>query len=264
MSLILKGMQWLTFALDQGIYKLVEVAYSVFYYMSNATILNDRVALNITTRVYTLLSIVMVFVLAFNLLNYIIDPDKINDKKIGASAFIKDVVIALVIISMTPMLFTKLYSLQSKIITSGVISNLILGGNAGEDISTREDFDINSGNYDNNITNYYIERGANSMIASVYVAFLYPNDGTTALNCTGENATAPKDYCEAYKKVKNGEESIGVFSVVIKHSEYNFTPLLTTVAGIVLLFFMLSFCLNLAKRVGKLALIQLLAPHPVT
>lgn len=265
-SLLLIGNNWFTnilrsftLLLDKGIYSLVSAAYSVFYYLADATILNDRVVENFTLRIYTILAIVMVFVLAFNLLNYIIDPDKITDNKVGASTFVKDVIIALVIISLAPMLFTKLYSLQSKVLSSGVIANLVLGGNT----DSKKTFDTTKYN---SLTDYYIQNGANTMVASIYVAFLYPNDpnGFTALDCNKEKDDGTyTPYCEAYQKVKDGY-SISSFGEFITNEDYNFTPFMTTVAGVVLLFFMLSFCLNLAKRVGKLAIIQLIAPIPAT
>ncbi len=250
--------------LDQGIYTLVKFAYQVFYYIANASILNPTIVQNFTTRMYALLGIIMVFVLAFNLLSYIVDPDKITDKKAGASTFVKDVILAIVIIAASPMLFTKLYSLQSKILTSGVLSNLILGGATEEAAASDIAWQNNKGSY-NNVTEYYIDNGGNSMIASVYTAFLYPVDGSfTALDCGKEGLNDEQQkYCDAYQEVKTGG-SLTAFDDFITNDDYNFVPFLTTIAGIVLLFFMLSFCINLAKRVGKMAIIQLIAPVPVT
>lgn len=247
----------LTFLLDKFVYSLVQAAYGVFRFLANATILNDQIVQKFTLRIYVLLGIIMVFVLAFNLLNYIIDPDKINDKKVGASTFVKDVMIGLAIISLTPMLFTKLYSLQSKILDSGVLVNLVLGGQVSQDGGDVEDA---------------VNNGGDTMVASIYTAFLYPADSDyTALDCagdmgehSGENPpTDFEEYCQAYKYAQEGA-GINAFSRFIKNEKYNFTPLVTTIAGVVLLFFILSFCLNLAKRVGKMALIQLIAPIPVT
>lgn len=249
-DIIVNGLKTLTFWIDKGIYTLVEGAYTVFYYLADASILTPEVVNRVTTRIYALLGVIMVFVMAFNLLNYIVDPDKITDKKVGASTFVKDVILALVIISITPMLFTKLYALQSKIITSGVISNLILGGISTEDISADE----------------IIQNGGRSMIASVYTAFLYPADGSfSTLDCGDpDNAFSQySEYCDAYTKVKETGD-LQEFSSYITNADYTFTPFLSTVAGIVLLFFMFSFCLNLAKRVGKIAIMQLIAPVPVT
>ena len=261
-----KGFRSLTFLLDQGIYSLAKVAYAVFYYLSNASILNDTIVKNVTVRMYTILSIIMVFVLAFNLLNYIIDPDKMNDKKIGYSAFVKDVIIALVIISMTPMLFTKLYSFQSAVISSGVIPTLILGGADDKDSAEYEMYEKHKEDY-SSLTDYYIQNGANTMISSIYVAFLYPTSGKTAIDCVDDAARKEDSnfdyYCGAYETAKL-TGNIGAFGDYINNDNFNFTPLISTVAGVVLLYFMFIFCISLAKRVGKLAIIQLLAPVPVT
>lgn len=263
-NFIIDALKNLTFMLDKAVYSLVQFAYSVFYYLANATILNETIVTNFTYRMYTLLGIVMVFVLAFNLLSYIVDPDKITDKKVGAASFIKDVMLAIVIISVSPLLFTKLYSLQAKILNSGVIENLILGGATAEAETSPDAWAAqNSGQ---TLTEYYVSNGGNAMVASVYVAFLYPTGGTfTALDCKPEASENGNyaNYCESYKKVKEGY-GLGAMSDFITNDDYEFTPFLTTVAGIVLLFFMLSFCINLAKRVGKMALIQLIAPIPVT
>lgn len=262
-NFIINALKSLTFILDKMIYSLVQAAYGVFSYLANATLLNGDMVQKFSMRIYTLLGIIMVFVLAFNLLNYIVDPDKITDKKVGASAFIKDVVIALAIISLSPMLFTKLYSLQNVILESHVIDSLVLGGQTAGEGQTMEDA---------------IDNGGNMMISSIYTAFLYPvNSNLTALDCVyagqddeddPERSEALKEptfvsYCNAYERSKSGE-GIAAFSSFIENKDFNFTPFFTTIAGIVLLFFILSFCLNLAKRVAKLAIIQLIAPVPVT
>ncbi len=266
-QLLLLGSWWgnifknLTFLLDKGVYMFVQAAYEVFYNLADISLLEGTdIIQNITTRIYTLLSIVMVFVLAFNLLNYIVDPDKITDKKIGASAFIKDVIISLAVIALTPLLFTKLYALQGQILSSNVLASLILGGNSSKDV----EYDKNK--YDS-LTQYYVRNGANTMVSSIYVAFLYPNDGFIALDCHAKNVdqeklTKHQDYCDAYDNAMSGK-GINAFSDFITNDDYTYTPLITTVAGIVLLFFMLSFCINLAKRVGKLAILQFLAPIPM-
>lgn len=263
-SALTKAFKELTFVLDKAVYGLVETVYSVFYYLAEAQLLNPTIVKNFTERMYILLGIAMIFILAFNLLTYIVNPDKMMDKQVGASAFVKDVIIGLAIISLTPMLFTKLYALQSKIITSGVIENLILGGSSGVNSSPDPKY--------NSLTAYNIAHGAHSMTATIYTAFLYPEDNSyTVLSCntdaeydtSNEADSKFHDYCVAYEDAKSGG-GVSSFAGFVSDEDFNFTPFLTTIAGIVLLFFMLNFCISLAKRAGKLAIIQLLAPIPVS
>ena len=111
------GLRHIAFLLDHIVYLFAKIVYLAFYELSKATLVDTKMIGEITTRIYAILGIAMIFVLAFNLLNYIIDPDKINDKKMGATSLIKDVVIALVILSMLPVAFTKIYSLQNQILS---------------------------------------------------------------------------------------------------------------------------------------------------
>ena len=116
-NFIVKGFKMISFLLDHAVYWLAAVVYKAFYYLANATLLNDAIIENFTRRIYAIIGILMIFVVAFNLLNYIVDPDKMNDKKTGASAIIKDIVIALVILTLLPTIFTKLYSFLEHLAT---------------------------------------------------------------------------------------------------------------------------------------------------
>ncbi len=260
-DLIVSGLQSLTYFIDHAIYGLVKIIYSVFTNIAGISLLSSSkgqdMAVGIMRRVYVFMAIIMVFVLAYNLLNYIIDPDKVNDKKMGASTFIKDILISIALIALTPTIFTKLYSLQSIIISDGVISNLILGG-AGDASSAEGANDV-------------INNGANPMIASTYAAFLYPADGKhSALDCGQQEDTqhtefydSNSEYCEAYWATwKDGE--LSHFGDLYNKADYSFTPFLSTIGGIALIYFMLVFSISLGKRVGKMALLELIAPLPLT
>lgn len=261
---IIDALKNLTFAIDHAIYWLVGVVYEIFFSLAKIDLLNTgpgaTVIANITNRVYVIIGIVMVFVLAFNLLNYIIDPDKIKDKSVGASTFIKDIIIALVVISVLPTIFKALYNFQGAILEDGTIFNLVLGGNT--DLEGVEKVEGRNP----------AEQGAGIMIASVYTAFLRPNidrddgEGTlTAIDCANMPANATenfKGYCEAYKLAQNGE-GIDEFKEYVTNGDFEYTPFLTTIAGIALLIFVFIFCFQLAKRVGKLAILQLAAPIPL-
>ncbi len=246
----------LTFNIDIAIYGLAKIVYDVFMFIADARILNDSTAANLTRRIYAILGIFMLFVLAYNLLMYIIDPDRMTDKEQGLGSIIKDVLIALAVMLILPTLFNRLYSLQSTVLKSGVIENLVLGG-----YTTIENYDANG---DNSAKNG-IEKGVNILIANTYAAFLLPDNGdTTVMDCleTNENKNVPEDYCEAYQKVrKNGY--IDEYEDFVTNDDYRYWPLVTTVVGVVLIFFMLSFCVNLAIRAGKLAILQLIAPIPL-
>lgn len=262
---VLDAMGSLTFFIDKGVYTFAKVIYDVFMFVADARLLDNGVAVNLTRRIYAILSIFMLFVLGYNLLLYIIDPDKMTDKEKGMGAIIKNVVIALVIILILPAVFNRLYTLQSMVLKSGVIENLFLGGYTEP---SEEELGENSDNDSSASTR--IEKGVNIMIANTYAAFLLPDDKNnfTVLQCgetpkEGEEDVKTYDeYCQAWKNVKD-TGNIAYFSTFVGNDDYKFFPFVSTIVGIILIFFMLSFCINLAIRAAKLAILQLIAPIPL-
>lgn len=249
-----KAIKEISFLLDEMVYSLARLMFRIFCYISEATIVNDAMIEKVTRRIYVILGIGMTFIIAYYLLNYIVDPDKINDKASGAGTIIKDIIIALVIMTMTPTLFTKLYAFQHTVITSGVISKIFLGG---------------SENYDASSTNpglTAVQQGANEITVNVFSAFVMPKDeGWSSLDCvnvTNEDPQAMINYCNAYDKSLEDGKIAPFQKIIMDETHFRYWPLLSTVAGIGLAFFMLSFCINLAKRVGKMAVLQVLAPIP--
>ena len=258
MQAILDAFGSLTFFIDKGVYFFAKAIYDVFMFIADARLLDNGIAMNLTRRIYAILSIFMLFVLGYNLLLYIIDPDKMTDKENGMGAIIKNVVIALVVIILLPTLFNRLYSLQSMVLKSGVIENLFLGGYT---VVSNEEL----GNTSNPSASSGIEKGVNIMIANTYAAFLLPDDENnfTVLQCDdGTSENTYTEYCEAWKNVKE-TGNIAYFSTFVGNDDYRFYPFISTVVGIVLIFFMLSFCINLAIRAAKMAILQLIAPIPL-
>lgn len=246
-------------ALDIAIYRLAKYSYSVFCFISKVTLLNDSSIELFMRRIYAILGIFMIFVFAYNLLSYIVNPDRMTDNKNGASALIKDIVIALVVITISPIIFTKLYSFQNTIITRGVISNLITGGYTENGVSIDQN--------DPEIGRKYIEHGANVMIADVFSGFVSPISGNFDTTKCGDKETAEYkanvEYCEAYNEARSTGSIWKFESIVLQDDKYDYHWLISTAAGVVLAFFMLAFCLDLGKRVGKMSLLQLIAPIPL-
>ncbi len=116
LNAIKTGIYWVFLTIDGLGLTIARIAYKVFYYTSRVTLLRGDEIERFTNRVYLIFSIALVFIVAYNLLLYIIDPDKITDKNAGAGAFIKNVIISLTIVAITPMAFVKLYSFQNIII----------------------------------------------------------------------------------------------------------------------------------------------------
>lgn len=56
---------------------------------------------------------------------------------------------------------------------------------------------------------------------------------------------------------------ITAFSEAIEEGNMQYTPIISTICGVILLYFMIGFCLDLGIRSAKLAMFEMLAPIPI-
>lgn len=266
------------FLIDNIIYDLVRISYKVFINIAKVR-LGDGNALDIILkRIYIIIGFFMVFVLAYNLLVYIIDPDKVT-KKEGAGDLIKKIITALVVIVATPTLCNELYSIQNVILDSQVIQRLLVSSEKTP--GPVEQYDYNK---KNKLSSF--DFGANMMIANVYSAFIFPieeddspigssydcytqlSDAYSEEKYNTKNFGKPSDnseisqYCDRYLWViETGNINyMGLF--VTDQENYRYLFIISTIAGGMLLYFFLSFSVGLAGRAAKLLVLELIAPIP--
>ena len=116
--------------IDNLIYSLIAFSYQLFKIIAKASLYNSENA-NITTmvnRISVILGIGMLFILAYNIILNIMNPDKISaggDKSM--QGILKNAVIAIVMLTAYSMVFTYMTKIQNHIIDDQVIENIILG-----------------------------------------------------------------------------------------------------------------------------------------
>lgn len=131
--------------IDCQIYSVAAWAYSIFYELSSSSLLNSLNLAGASQRLYTLLGIFMLFRLAFSFVKYIINPDGMEK---GTSKLVTNLAISLALIVSVPWIFNRAFALQSYIMESNVIGNLIMGMNTSKD---GED-NFNASSYGQNIS----------------------------------------------------------------------------------------------------------------
>lgn len=266
-NLLLTGLIWpftwiarIFLAIDTLIYFLVAQAYEVFMLVANAQLFNsnNEVIDRITTNVYTILGVAMLFVFAYNILQLIINPDKLNDTSDNSVlGIIKNLVISLIIIALLPMIFDYAYKLQNRILQSGVLSSVILGGTSAD-------------NNEADIT----DAGRNIAI-NLFSAFYFPltSDGTpyTYEECVANKADKPAvcdDYVIAMDNAVN-KGSIWAFTEnktlasALDDGELKYMWLISAAAGVFAAYLFLSFAIDVGVRVVKLGVLQIIAPIPI-
>lgn len=149
---------------DHILYSLVGFLYKCFIILGTMDIFGGNGSGNesalamyqaFTTRIYSVLGVVMVFVLAYQLILFIIDPDK-GAKE--SSKLIKNLVKAIILVIVCPLLFHYAALVQQHILNDNTIWSIVLGTGA-----TSNDDAISAGN---------------SMAGMVYMTMFHPA-GTT-------------------------------------------------------------------------------------
>ena len=294
---ILNFLRLIFLFLDSAVYTVAGWAYSIFYEVSYSSILSS---LNLSTaaqRLYTLLGIFMLFRLAFAFVKYIINPDGMEK---GSGKLMTNLAVSLALIVSTPWIFNRAFELQTYIMDSNVIGNLIMGMNT----NTAEDDGFNAGSYGQVISfltfsAFYHPDSSIPAISSCgnllnyYSEYVEITDGDKLVP-SGGNAEQQKEATKIAACVNelNGEKDSvldsnsveigtrffiasqrynmglithsGVYEATIGESYViSYTPLVSTIAGGFLALLFLNFCFDVAVRNVKLCFLQIIAPIPI-
>lgn len=248
----------LCFFIDSIVYSLISIAYQVFIAVSKVSLygnIDDKINA-LTDRIYVILGVTMLFVLAYNIILLILNPDKATgsgDKSL--SGFLKNFVISIVLITLLPTVFDYMTKLQNDIIDSHVIESIILGSS---------DSDSNN-----------LEQMGSNVATIIYSTFYHPIDkddnAVSYVQCkSGSGASAScSDYINAYDKGRTGKvkefitDSKLEDALTSKNPTMDFLPVVSTICGIIALLMFVSYAIDIGIRVAKLTFFQIIAPVPV-
>ena len=256
--------------LDGVIYDFVCYIYEIFYALADINIFSDEAYDEITTKIYVILGLIMLFVLAYSLLRAVINPDDYAKSEQSIAKLIPNVIISLIIIVLLPTVFEFAMNFQHAVLTNNTIYKLFLDEN-----------DIDS-------TTTTVEPGRQTAFYT-FSAFFYPSEEFCSSddggNITDINACKEKVESNGSKwywppswgqdtitlaqldsSILSGEASFRnytQFSDAVAENEASYTFLVSTVAGVFILYVLLNFCFDMAVRVIKLVFYQLIAPIPV-
>ena len=241
--------------LDQSVYWFAAQCYQLFMKLSTAQIFTDDFFSSFAKRIYAILGVFMLFYLVYALLNAIVDPDKLTNDK-GAGKIAVNLIISLTLLGLLPNIFDLAYRMQNFVLSSNLLGAMILGSDV-VDVSDSESVKEN---------NESLIRFGDYASFTVLNSFLNPENVNPTLDDGYNWYGIKKEILEEGKwenltllsnAVSNGI-SIGGENVVL-----TYRPLVSTAAGIFLIYMLLSFTLDLGVRVVKFAFYELLAPIPI-
>lgn len=258
MDIIRELLAWL----DYIVYSIIKwILYIIF---DLATLSTSSDVLNgVYSRIYVILGVFMAFKLSFSFFQYLINPEAMMDKKQGVSKLFSHVVIMLAALILLP--------------------SILFGTNGGEGLVTRAQraflpmlprilLGVNPSNGSTGASENTLDTAANDMAVAALGAFFMPSQELDDACGSGTLAKTPelKEIHEiteyAALTCHKGVVSVNTALVTFGHSQYykySYTYVVSLIVGVVMVVTLLGMCIDVAKRVFKLIILEVIAPIPI-
>lgn len=248
--------------IDSVVYAIIGWAYDMFTIIAGARVLDESALRDLADRIYIVIGVIALFIVAYALLQAIIDPDKASKGDTSLGKIIPNIAIAIVGIAIVPTIFNYAYDVQRMILCNNIIPKLLLD---------------NSISYDDN--GYYKSEKSGAEIATLlFESFFYPkNDDGGYANVSSEEGYIQMlhdthgdftggDLGQAYEDAKKGGWFWTTFSPFIDDiakGNVGYLIIISTIAGGYCAYVLITYCFDAAIRAVKLAYLEILAPLPL-
>ena len=242
---IVKSLLKVCLAIDAIIYNLLTWLYGVFVTIAEARIFTSETVKPFLERIYLIIGIVALFFAAYTLVTLLINPDNLSNKSYSPTTVIRNVILSILAIVFVPTVFNFAYSVQGSIFKQNVIGKIFIGSD---------------GKLADNKGNSFNEFSVMIFETSYYL--VEENLDTTsdkidpAEDCYNSAHQAAVDYNDI---TYYGECIDNVYS---EPQKIHYSYFVSGIIGIVLVYVFLSYCIDVAIRCIKLALLQIIAPLP--
>ena len=246
----------LCFLIDSLVYSLISIAYQVFNLIAKASLYNSENGdiKVMVERISVILGIGMLFIIAYNIILNIMNPDKVSssgDKSM--QGIFKNAIIAIVMLTAYSTVFTYMTRIQNHIIDSQVIEKIILGADETNNTSSS---DMGS-----------------TVAAKIFITFYHPIDDNGKILTYEDCENSSLDVCKVYREGVEAAEAGSIITLITNptlydslfkkkpHMEYLY--LISTICGIIALLMFVSYTIDIGIRVAKMAFLQIIAPIPI-
>lgn len=265
--------------LDTVAYTLLVVAYNIFDAVAQLDLFGgstagEKLYDDITSRIYGIISVVMIFIFAYQLIMLIVDPE--GKQKKSQSALIKDTVISIILVIVMPTIFKYMAIFQNHVIKDNTLGAIIMGTGNG-------DTEQNPGKKVALMTLISFYHPEGTSYSTFYDTDGLKDEATAKSLCEeqtrehsisiGDDDAADVKTCQRYydalKKWENSND-IAVGSITTKGSlhdcvgdEMEYMWILSTAGALVCAWFFFQYAIDMGTRAVKLGCLQLISPVPV-
>ena len=259
---IMTYLSFLGIGLNAIIYKLLSFAYQVFFAIASARVLRESTYIEMANKIYLVIGVISLFLVAYGLLQAIINPDNAGKGDTAVNNLVGKVVMAIALIAFVPTIFNYGYKLQEVVIKNNVIGNVILHGS---DVSSSD-----------------VHGAGNEFANSMFMNFFMPVDDKGEPDCLD---VADESFTDCLNKIESdssifesgsglgniykevGQDGnflkYGRFAENVADGQIDFNFLIMLLVGIFITYVFISFCIDMGLRAVKLAYYQIIAPIPI-
>ena len=268
--------------LDGVAYTLVSLSYRIFLAVSELNLFGGQSGASqaiydtFTQRIYLVLSVIMLFVFAYQLILLIVNPDGDGTKK--TTGLLKDLVISIALVVVLPVIFRYMTVFQNHVVKNNTIGAIVLG-TAPTSSSTKESA------YGDSIgmtvlMSFYHPQGAGYNTFFDTLGNLKDRDeAINACKEAGEGDDS-QDTCELWMDAleewneKITEDRLDVpyaavtwnlkiFDTLGEDNGTYYMWIISTGCALLVAWFFVSYAIDLGTRAVKLGFLELIAPIPV-
>lgn len=241
--------------------KVIIYIYGVFNVLCSTRLLDSDIIAELTKRISLLLGILMFFIVIFNCVQYVLDPDKLTDKEKGVGNIVKKILMVVVMLGFSSTAFNMLYSVQYTVINSNIISKLLLpydvdtsnfGGVLSANLFTsfyrvNQQFDLeNDPNLPEEVTD------CNKSIEELKNDIIEYEDFEIGKNCLGKTIEVAKE--------NSGIFGSNLFPDKEKINIIDFNGIFLVIFSCGVLYFLFGYCISVGVRSIQLAFLEIISP----
>lgn len=255
MATIKQGIYWLFLLIDSIIYNFFVQVYKLFLLLAKQNVFKEEIYANLIGNIYVILGVVMLFVLSYSVLKLVIDPEK-DTGDYNPSKIVMTVVTSIALLMLLPSIFDIAMRVQTSVLESNTLEKIILNTPTKKTGDEPIEKSLESTGY--------------SMANQVFKTFFQPVvencDKEDLAECATVTNSNGVQLAEVYNDVETGNSSFYAYTSFAKQivdEDISYYVIISSAAGVFLLYIMASYCFDLAVRAVKLIFLQAIAPIPV-
>lgn len=276
------------FAMVDGIvYWLMTGLYEIFFAIAGVDFLGGEIVKSIYSRVQLILGVFMIFKLSVSILQGLVSPDTVLDKKRGMGTIVTRIITSLLMLALiTPMnipspsnewekqvndnglLFGTLFSFQNRVLANNTIGRLIVGSNVADQVTSSKNLSNTGRLFSNTVLKTFV--GINKLPNSS--ENVCPNINSSILSIYNGTKSTPGEIlslvnigCDSAESGAKKSLFTKAVQELIGSEQYAFSYFfgISTIAGIIIDVILIGYSVDVAIRVFKLAILRLIAPIPI-